>query len=94
MIRIIARFQCDAGQATDVEAVLRGMIASTRAEPGCVQYDLHRLEGGFLLDEAYTDDAAVQAHRASSHYLTYREAISSLLSAPIEVLKPEPIDVA
>jgi quinol monooxygenase YgiN len=92
MIRIVAIFRCGSDQSLAVEAVLKSMIAPTRAEPGCRAYELFRIADGFLLDEVYQNDDAVTAHRASTHYSAYRDAITPLLRSPIEVLRPIPVE--
>lgn len=54
-----------------MEALIRGMVASCRAKPGNLRWEIwqdrddpHR----FVLDELYADGAAVAAHRASAHF--------------------------
>ena len=95
---IIARFQPRPGAAADVERILRGMIAPTRAEPGCQRYDLYRAgspeTAGYCLIERYADDVAIQAHRETAHYKAYRAAITDLLAQPIDVALLAALDVA
>lgn len=46
------------------------------AEPGCLRFDIHQdreVLQRFLLVEVYRDDDALAAHRASPHYLSFRE---------------------
>ena len=95
---IIARFQPRSGAAAEVERILRGMIAPTRAEPGCQRYDLYRTgnpeAAGYCLIERYADEVAIQAHRESVHYKAYRAAITDLLAQPIDVALLAALDVA
>jgi quinol monooxygenase YgiN len=52
--------------------------ASLAAEPGCLRFDLHQERDDptlFLLFEEYADTAAYDAHRASPHYLAFREDV-------------------
>jgi quinol monooxygenase YgiN len=52
--------------------------ASTSKEPGCRQFDVHQERTDpalFLLIERYDDEEAFQAHRASEHYLAFREDV-------------------
>lgn len=47
-------------------------------EPGCSQFDVHQERSDpslFLLLEHYADDAALEAHRQSPHYLAFREDV-------------------
>ncbi|MFO1281801.1 MAG: putative quinol monooxygenase [Burkholderiales bacterium] len=51
---------------------------SLEAEPGCLRFDLHQERDDpalFLLCEEYADAAAFDAHRASPHYLAFREDV-------------------
>ena len=95
---VVARFQPKPDAAAEVERILRGMIAPTRAEPGCQRYDLYRAgspeSAGYCLIERYVDEAAIQAHRETAHYKAYRAAIADLLAQPIDVALLAPLDVA
>jgi quinol monooxygenase YgiN len=94
---IVARFVPKAGEDGRVEAILRGMVTSTRQEPGCLRYDFYRAStaGGalFCLIEQYAGEQAIEAHRNTAHYKSYRASIADLLAQPIEVTRLEPIDV-
>ena len=56
--------------------ILRRMAPLSRAEPGCLQYDVHRHPDDpntFFLFERYVDEAALEAHAAA---LTSRSSSS------------------
>ena len=84
-IAAIVQYHPKDGKAREVEAILRGMIGAVRSEPGCLRYDLMRRKvvGVFVLCEAYSNMAAVEAHRTSDHYRDCRARIEPLLAAPI-----------
>jgi quinol monooxygenase YgiN len=87
---VFVRFFPKPGQEARVESILRGMVAQTRCEPGCLRYDLYQSKSTagartFCLLERYTDATAQQAHRETSHYKDYRANIMDLLDQPIEV---------
>lgn len=109
---VLARFFPKPGAERRVEAILRGMVASTRQEPGCRRYDFYRTSvaaggetkaaGGtaaaasstvFCLIEQYAGEEAIQAHRETSHYRSYRASIADLLAQPIDVARLEALDV-
>lgn len=53
----------------------RHAAATLQIEDGCLRFDVHQdrdNSGRFFLYEAYADDAALAAHRESSHYLAFR----------------------
>ncbi|MEX3952314.1 putative quinol monooxygenase [Paraburkholderia sp. EG287B] len=81
----------------DVEALMREMVSHTRKEPGNLRYDLlRRADGapGFYLYETYVDEAAVQAHRDSAHFVAYRAKIGAWVTEPPEVKLLKGVDVA
>lgn len=78
-----------AGKETDLETLLRGMCAPSRAEEGCVTYNLFkRTEGGlsFHFFECWRSAAALEAHRETSHYKNFRARLGDLTQGP-----PSPI---
>ncbi|MFF7065186.1 antibiotic biosynthesis monooxygenase [Pseudomonas sp. NPDC008258] len=80
-----------------VERALRVMVEQTRAESGNLRYDLfvHDVdELTFDLFELYVDQAAVEAHRQSPHYQTYRSATAQWLAAPTQVRLVRPLAIA
>ena len=92
---IIASFRPKAGQEAAVESVLQVMVTNTRAEPGNLVYNLYRDQDGtgFTLFEAYTDQDAVDLHRAAGYFKHYRATITDLLAEPIAVKSLAGVDV-
>lgn len=96
-ISIVATFVPKSGKEREVEAILRGMVSPTRGELGCIRYDLYRNEAervSFVLFEIYKDQSALQFHRDSAHYKTYRANIADLLNEAIQVAVLHDLDVA
>ena len=97
-IVVFASFKPRAGAQAAVEQILKSMVASTRAEPGNMGYDLyeqkHEVNEGrsFHLFEKYKDSAALEAHRGTDHYKNYRASIGEYLAEPIEVKVLQAID--
>lgn len=53
----------------------RHAATSLAQEPGCLRFDVFEEKAApelFLLIEHYTDAGALEAHRASPHYLAFR----------------------
>ena len=87
-IHVNAMFESHPGQEQALASLLLAMVAPSRAEPGCRQYDLFRVQGtpgGFVISECYADQAALEAHRQTGHYQAYRGQLADLLSAPVRV---------
>jgi quinol monooxygenase YgiN len=94
-ISVVATFTPKQGQESAVEGILRGMIGPTRKEPGCLRYELYASadpEPQFVLIEAYAGQPALEAHRATDHYKSYRGRIGEALKEPIKVVVLNTID--
>jgi quinol monooxygenase YgiN len=71
LLTIIARYRAKPGSGDAVAEVLARHIVATRAEQGCVAFDVARsIENPdeFVLYEKYLDDAAFEVHRESPHF--------------------------
>lgn len=65
-------------------AMLPNAKASVEKEPGCISFDVleaREEENTFYLYELYTDTAALQAHKATEHYLSSRPLLSEIVMA-------------
>ncbi|HZD17547.1 MAG TPA: putative quinol monooxygenase [Actinomycetota bacterium] len=94
---VFATFHALPGKAEDLRRLLSWMVGNSRSEPGCERYDLYRRQGTdetFHLFERYRDPQALDAHRASEHYVEYRRRVVDLIEGPIGVGVLHPIDVA
>jgi quinol monooxygenase YgiN len=94
-VSVFASFRPHPGSEAELRSLLEWMIERTRAEPGCERYDLYeeRDGGGALhLFERYRDQDALEAHRATEHYVEYRRRVADLLRDPIGVVVLDPID--
>lgn len=84
MIVIIARYRARPDTSEQVAALLREYVPQVQGEPGCAGFVAHRNRDDpdeFLLYERYHDQAAVDAHRASSHFAAIaRDRIIPLLA--------------
>ena len=67
-----------------VDRLLR-LTEATRQEPGCRMYQVHRSPTDplrFFLYEQYDDQAALDAHRASPHFLEHvTDGMSKILAS-------------
>ena len=70
LITVVATFQAKPGKAEELKRALIGLVAPTRKEAGCVNYDLHispEDPGKFLFHENWTTKAALDAHLQNDH---------------------------
>ncbi|WP_338779446.1 putative quinol monooxygenase [Metabacillus sp. FJAT-52054] len=81
-ITINAIMKAKSGKEEQLFGEMKKALAPSRAEEGCISYDLHRSKedpGVFVFYENWKDQAAVDAHMQSAHYQAYREAIADLI---------------
>ena len=67
-ITVVATFQSRPGKEAELRDALIGLLAPTRKESGCLNYDLHQSteeSGKFLFHENWTSKAALDAHLQS-----------------------------
>lgn len=79
------------GKAAELHALLTGMLPHCRAEPGNLRWDIWRDAAHpdrYVLDELYRDNAALEAHRKTPHYLDYLARIPELADRTAWVLEP------
>jgi len=63
VIRLTCTQSCAPGEAGAVRAALPEHVRLTRAEPGCVSFDVTETAPGvFAVSETFTDRAALGAH--------------------------------
>jgi quinol monooxygenase YgiN len=68
---IVAELAAKPGREAELRAELISMLAPSRAEPGCVLYQLHEdpaSPGKFVFYEIWKDDAAFEFHTQTAHF--------------------------
>lgn len=96
-IEVIATLEARPERETALEAALRVLLTHTRQEPGVRRYDLYRdstRPATFHLLEAYADQAALEAHQESAHFLRFREQAGDWLKAAPMIAVLAPVAVA
>jgi quinol monooxygenase YgiN len=71
MLALVVNFTVRAGDEAKAKEYMRIMEEHTRREPGCRQYIGHQSQEEprhFMFYELYENEAALEQHRASSHY--------------------------
>ncbi|WP_138473068.1 putative quinol monooxygenase [Poseidonocella sp. HB161398] len=77
MIYLVAMHHARPGFEDRLRQSLQDLVEPTRAEAGCVQYDLHESSaepGRFLFYEIWETRAHLEAHAASRHLAAQIEA--------------------
>ncbi|MDR3477871.1 MAG: putative quinol monooxygenase [Gammaproteobacteria bacterium] len=86
-VRVIARVVAREGKTNELEALLRKLIVPTRAEVGCIFYELFQsnIPGLFYFNELWESQAHLNAHSASRHCIEILGEAKALLQEPLEV---------
>lgn len=82
---VTALFLSQPGYEDTLRAELESLVAPTRAEPGCIRYDLHEAAEqptSFAFLETWRSEADLERHLASAHIRTLRERLPALVAAP------------
>ncbi|EIM73556.1 putative quinol monooxygenase [Nitratireductor rhodophyticola] len=69
-VTLVAHIKAKAGQEEELGRRLTALVEPTRAEPGCINYDLHRLNDDgsvWMLYENWVSKAALDAHFKMSY---------------------------
>lgn len=69
-LTVIATFEARPGKEAELRAALMGLVAPTRKEVGCINYDLHtstETPAKFLFHENWTGKPALDAHMQTRH---------------------------
>jgi len=96
-IGIHVRLQAKQGQEAALEAVLKELAASVCAhEAGALFYTPFRTQrtGEYVIIERWTDQAALDAHRAAGHTEPFRLRFATALERPAELCQFEEIEPA
>ncbi len=90
-VTVIAQFLAKPGQASALRTKLLAMIAPTRAEAGCISYDLHVDQANpaqFFFVENWKDEAVLDAHMKTPHFVKLiTNGTPALLAAPYTIAK-------
>jgi (4S)-4-hydroxy-5-phosphonooxypentane-2,3-dione isomerase len=74
MVVLAVTWMAKAGHEAEVAAVLAKLTEEARKEAGCAMFQVHRHKTEprrYFIYEQYKDDAALEAHRATPHFLQY-----------------------
>ena len=94
MVRVVARVPARTGHAEVLRHILVGLLAPTRAERGCLFYDVHLSDDPevFTFIEAWASEADLEVHLASAHIQQALLDIAPHVAAPPEIRRYRPIE--
>jgi quinol monooxygenase YgiN len=83
-VTLLVQLRAKQGQHRTLESEIRALLAPTRKEEGCLQYDLHRSLDDpdlFLLHEVWASRQHHQAHYQTPHFLRWNARKDSLIAS-------------
>jgi quinol monooxygenase YgiN len=87
-LTVVATFEARPGKEAELRAALIGLVAPTRQEAGCLNYDLHistENPAKFLFHENWTSKALLDAHLQSPHIQALLPRVDALCVAAPEI---------
>ena len=87
-LRVVARITARKDTVADVRAILIGLVAPTRAEEGCVVYELLQNRADptdFTFVEEWASDPTFEKHHTTSHIRSAFPKLEALIAAPPDI---------
>src|SRR5690349_23943912 len=87
-LTVIATFLARPGKEAELRAALTGLLAPTRKEAGCINYDVHVAtddSAKFMFHENWTSKAHLDAHLQSPHIKALLPRVDELCTAPPQI---------
>ena len=91
---IFARFHARPGHEAAVAETLRGVLAPSREEPGCLSIHAFRSIRDpqlFYIHSRWRDEAAFENHAGLPHTMRFVECVQPLIDHPLDVTRAERI---
>ena len=89
---LTALIKSKAGHAADLKPFLLDLVKASRAEEGCLQYDLHQSnedENLFIFHEQWKDEEALMVHYQQPHLQQLVKVGEELIEGEIIIYKHE-----
>ncbi|MBL0746673.1 putative quinol monooxygenase [Nocardioides baculatus] len=94
-LQVVATIPAKPEHADAIREALTTLVAATRAEEGCLAYDLFEsasAPGTFVTVERWTDQAALDAHMGQPHVAAAFAAADGALSGEVAIHPLTPVD--
>ena len=87
-VTVIATLRARPGKENELKDYLTTLVGYTRAEMGCLDYDLHQLQADpsvFVMYENWTDQSELDKHLAMPYMVDFMRAAQDMLVSPPEL---------
>jgi quinol monooxygenase YgiN len=88
IVTVIATFEARPGKEAELKKVLLGLLAPTRREEGCLNYDLHVSRDNpakLMFHENWRNRELLDVHAKSAHLAALHGRVDELCAAPPQV---------
>ena len=96
-LALVVEFRAAPGRIDDLRTALLELTVATRAEDGCLRYDLHEDLGDpdvLAFYEVWASPAAHAAHDTTAHIAAFVARIPELTAEPPRLLRLRPVEPA
>ena len=87
-VTVVARMKAKLGKEAQAKQELLKLLSPTRAEAGCINYDMHQSldnQAHFLFHENWTNQGALNKHLETPHLKNFLNQADQLLAEPVEI---------
>lgn len=87
-VTVVVRIRAKEGREAEVRRELLALLAPTRAERGCLAYDMHEMPDEptlFLFHETWASDADLDRHLMETHVQSWIAKADALLAEPMQL---------
>ncbi len=87
-VTVLARFEAKRGKEEALRQAIMACVAPTRAEAGCINYDLHQSsdnKGLFMLYENWVSKKALDEHLEMPYLVELKTKAGELCAGPIDI---------
>lgn len=87
-VTVVALFTAKSGMEETVRQAIEAVIAPTRAEPGCINYDLHQSSEDpsiFMLYENWNSKKDLDEHLAMPYLKNLAAKADDMLAKPLDI---------
>ena len=87
-LTVVARIKAKAGMEERVRGELMALVAPTRSESGCINYDLHQSvddKGLFLFYENWVSRKDLDEHLNMPYLQSFLKKADEILAEPVEI---------
>lgn len=95
MVVLAVTWMAKNGRDADVASLFSALTRESRQETGCLMFQVHRHKTEprrFFIYEQYKDDAALESHRASPHFMKYAKKELPRVADRIDGQLYDPLD--